>query len=292
MKHLTYFNEGLTNQYQSSVEEVYNDLKDIVIELQHEGFKVFVGNPDYKQDTVEGFRDAYLHGYAYDISICKLVSRPIDGAEEDDEGDIECWNFLTPFRFGDVYETLLRLQDYLKQMGHRVTIHACKREVKYQNKIGPMYNCDELGTKFSGYLTKNSNIFSARLNIMFMPQYESHINESYNRQDLIEILYDLTDDKGFVVDFKGDYDIIVITKSDNDSFILNNEVMDAILRVVEYLGDDFERISVKSDDRWQRYYPDSSPKVTNNQLNIHSKHLSDLPRSKRINIINILLNVS
>ena len=81
-------------------------------------------------------------------------------------------------------------------------------------------------------------------------KYLRKIFESqYNDDDIKEICYDLTDDKGFQMRITDSIDVesrkIIISKPKSRIFFIDYDVRDVLLRLADYLGDNFIKLSMK-----------------------------------------------
>ena len=121
--------------------------------------------------------------------------------------------------------------------------------------------------------------------------------ESISKQDIIEMCYDLTD-IGFEITFRkmtiagsNDETCITIEKTNGSSFTLDNEIIDIILRIVDYVGDRFDDIGILSDwpiRQWTRYFKEIPKKYNPGQK---IKLLSELSSTEeKVTVINLYIN--
>ena len=93
------------------------------------------------------------------------------------------------------------------------------------------------------------------------PYNESKNYYNVSKQDIIDICYDITDYAGFDVDFRRSKNrhFILITKPSsrlNAHVFLLKDVVEVLLRLIDYLGDAIGDIVVRgtTDYRWEYFY--------------------------------------
>lgn len=136
----------------------------------------------------------------------------------------------------------------------------------------------------------------------YLKQYKI-FESNISKQDITEMCYDLTD-RGFQINFRNvavtsdiEYSVketcITIDKVVG-TFILDDEIVDIILRIADYAGDRFDDVGVLLDwpsRQWIRYFKEI-PKKYNHLLYSPGqkiKLLSQLSSGDRVTAVNIYI---
>lgn len=189
------------------------------------------------------------------------------------------------FRYEDIEEEIERIRDYLITEGYYIMIRFNgENSSSYYEVLPPKFQLP-------------SELFECRIFLIERKEHKS-INESksnISRQDILEICYDITDDKGFIVNMFNstpvdDEETSILITNKNEKFQLN-DVIDVIQRLQDYLGNSLRDIFVmitKPNDHWIRYYFDED-KEDYPYIQKPLSELNSLPKNTHLSRICIYL---